>query len=290
MSSKQFFIKRITALFKVDKDDKLALILCTGLKVASNNGSISRSFVRHVDNINWEAKFKISGVHSLKIAEENKKVEQKIKAIFRPVSRQNTDRTYFTAISKKEDKCIFCLKPIFERRANITYKQIVDMHTCLESENEGSDWHIPLPFKRLYPFMSKGEYVTKLGTEEWMKNRTPCCEECWITIYNFNIDKFKRNPEKWREKLLNTVGLQVKQKSYATSPRHEEYGNLMNELGIEAKPLKTVKLPIRAISKTAFKSNRPITAYEPREIKKTKIEKCIFCKRKYEKIQEIQMF
>lgn len=76
----KLFVKRLSLLFKVDQDYRLALILCTNLKVEDLREEKSvKAFTRHVDSVIWENKF--CAVESTERLADRKSFNAKIEAV-----------------------------------------------------------------------------------------------------------------------------------------------------------------------------------------------------------------
>ena len=197
LSKDEFSIKRISLLFKVDKNDKLALILCTNLKVQINPRLIVRTFTRHADPYIWTTKFTTSRSEILK---SKKELDHNIRSIFSPTKHMR--RSISNMKKGVAEHCIFCLKNTSERWCNVKYKQIIDMYTHYKNE-------IPKPLKTLNSLAIIEEYRHNKIQESWLTNTASCCSTCYylirdlyfILILNSSKQNYKNDPSVWNNRL-----------------------------------------------------------------------------------------
>jgi len=107
----KLFVKRLSLLFKVDQDYKLALILCTNLKAEDLREKKSyRAFTRHVDTVIWESKFKV--LESTERLTDKKQFNAKIAEIFSSTSKLKPSPF------KNKNCCVYCNRILITRNSN----------------------------------------------------------------------------------------------------------------------------------------------------------------------------
>ncbi len=202
VTNKQFSVKRMSLLFKVDQKDRLALILCTSLKVEMPHGIIPKSFLRHVDPHGREVKFRLAPKHVESEEKSKRQFNTRVNSMFRDHSASRS------TLWRKDDRCVFCLaKSLVPGKHHLTYRQLLDLNTCYEQEGERKELEIPRVLARLHPSLTKGEYLAKVAQEEWLATRANVCANCWKQVQDFSPENYRKDPIVWRDRLRSTVGL-----------------------------------------------------------------------------------
>ncbi len=287
VTNKRFFIKRMRLLFKVDQHDKLALVLCTSLKVEMNCGMAPRSFQRHIDPHNRETRFRLSDKYASvqKDRENELRLNLQVNSLFATDTFSLSRGTSCAGGSRKCDRCVFCRKPLSKSKRHLSYRQLIDLNTCYcEAFVPEKVWEVPRVLLRLKPKLTKGEYLASMANEEWLENRAGVCVDCWEQVNSLyfsgrnlcsSVEGFRTRPFFWAERLMCTVGLQHQPQDQAfsfdnghsrpegltegkaSSPRTGKYGQLLDELCIDPEAKLTPKLQPKPNVKRAQSALHP---------------------------------
>eukprot|EP00826_Nyctotherus_ovalis_P057965 TRINITY_DN7943_c0_g1_i1.p1 TRINITY_DN7943_c0_g1~~TRINITY_DN7943_c0_g1_i1.p1 ORF type:complete len:387 (+),score=43.25 TRINITY_DN7943_c0_g1_i1:434-1594(+) len=192
-SKGEISVKRMSLLFKVDGEDRLALILCTNLKAEVKAKLVVKTFVRHADPYIWETKYTTTQNELFK---DKNELDHSLNDIIRSISPKKPIKRSISATRKSTIKhCAFCSRNSSERWCGVRYKQIAEMHSyCRPGE-------VPKPLQQLHPLLTAKEYERQAVQESWMNTVAPCCSACYYIIRGFSKQEYRHDPSAWNQKL-----------------------------------------------------------------------------------------
>lgn len=173
-SKGEFSVKRMSLLFKVDREDKLALILCTNLKVQVKAKLVIKTFTRHADPHIWETKYTTTQNELFKDKDE---LDHDLNEILRSISpTRPIKRSVSTKRRNTVKRCAFCSRDSSERWHRVRRKQIAEMHShCGPNE-------VPKALQQLHSLLTAKECEQQTARESWANAVAPCCSACYHAI------------------------------------------------------------------------------------------------------------